>query len=74
MKRSTSSRRVTAYVQGRHHKKPVHICVSEKRERMYVSAIDVGDEREDQYAGKREKGRERKKRRVIHIHSSEEEE
>jgi hypothetical protein len=50
------------------------MCKRKERERMYVSAIDVGDEREDQYAGKREKERERKKRRVIHIHSSEEEE
>jgi hypothetical protein len=29
---------------------------------MYVSAIDVGDEREDQYAGKREKERERERK------------
>jgi hypothetical protein len=31
----------------------------------------VGDEREDQYKGKRERGRERqteKKRRVVHMH------
>ena len=32
--RSSSRRRMTAYVQGRHHKKPVHIYASEeKRER-----------------------------------------
>lgn len=59
---------MTAYVQGRHHKKPVHICVSEKRdteresERMYANAIGVGDEKEDQHSSKREKEGEREKR------------
>jgi hypothetical protein len=48
-----SSKRVTAYVQGRHHKKPVRIYIREnererEREGLYASAIDVGDEREDQ--------------------------
>jgi hypothetical protein len=46
-----SSKRVTAYVQGRHHKKPVRIYIREnerEREGIYASAIDVGDEREDQ--------------------------
>lgn len=33
MKKRSSNRRMTAYVQGRHHKKPVHICVSEKNEK-----------------------------------------
>jgi hypothetical protein len=45
MKKRSSSRRVTTYVQGRHHKKPVHICVSERRERererMHKCTIDV---------------------------------
>jgi hypothetical protein len=52
-----SNRRVTAYVQGRHRKKPVHICVSEKeeRERENACAISVGDEREDQYKDERKK-------------------
>ncbi len=48
---------MTAYVQGRHRKKPVHICVSEKeeRERENACAISVGDEREDQYKDERKK-------------------
>jgi len=68
---------VTKYVQGRHNKKPVHICASEKRERerecMQTQSMWVM--KEDQYTGKREKERDtEKKRRVVHVHYSEEEE
>ncbi len=70
---------MTKYVQGRHNKKPVHICVSEKRERererecMQTQSMWVM--KEDQYTGKREKKRDtEKKRRVVHVHYLEEEE
>ena len=41
MKKKSDSKRVVAYVQGRHHKKPVRIFVGKRRERRERERIQA---------------------------------